>query len=97
MQAGLLSLASLRQNEALRELHLLGNPCSQWPSYRAYVIALLPRLRQLVCSQPSLQSASRNGRGNRGASHTWQAGCSRAATLTCCVTAYFTQVGCCLE
>ena len=48
--AGLLSLASLQRNEALRELHLLGNPCSRWPQYRSYVIALLPQLGQLVRS-----------------------------------------------
>ena len=47
-KAGLLSLASLRQNAALTELHLLGNPCTEWPHYRSYVIALLPQLRQLV-------------------------------------------------
>ena len=46
--AGLLSLASLQTNEALRELHLLGNPCSKWARYRSYVTALLPQLRQLV-------------------------------------------------
>ena len=55
--AGLLSLASLQRNGALRELHLLGNPCSQWPRYRGYVVGLLPQLRQLVgaCADPACQ------------------------------------------
>lgn len=32
----------------LRELHLLGNPCTQWSRYREYVIAMLPQLQLLV-------------------------------------------------
>ena len=32
----------------LRELHLLGNPCTQWSLYREYVIAMLPQLQLLV-------------------------------------------------
>lgn len=38
---------SLQENEQLEELHLLGNPCTRWPGYRAYVIGTLPRLRRL--------------------------------------------------
>eukprot|EP00887_Chlorella_sp_A99_P007514 scaffold2.g7514.t1 len=44
---GLPSLASLVANEALRELHLAGNPCTQWPSCRPYVLGLLPQLTRL--------------------------------------------------
>ena len=48
-KAGLLSLRrALGANHALRELHLLGNPCAEWRGYRAYVIAALPQLGRLV-------------------------------------------------
>lgn len=47
-KAGLLSLASLAPNHALRELFLIGNPCADWPGYRQYVVALLPQLTRLV-------------------------------------------------
>ncbi|EFN55740.1 hypothetical protein CHLNCDRAFT_52395 [Chlorella variabilis] len=46
-KAGLLSLSSLRENERLQELSLLGNPCTKWPGYRAYVVGTLPRLQSL--------------------------------------------------
>ncbi len=42
------SLANLQPLIFLRELHLLGNPCTKWSSYRAYVIAMLPQLQTLV-------------------------------------------------
>ncbi|KAK9845226.1 hypothetical protein WJX81_000521 [Elliptochloris bilobata] len=45
--AGLLSVASLAANPALRELHLTGNPCTDWPGYRAFVVASLPQLARL--------------------------------------------------
>ena len=45
--AALLSLASLRDNELLEELHLTGNPCTLWQGYRAFVIATLPQLKRL--------------------------------------------------
>lgn len=49
------SVTSLQPLIFLRELHLLGNPCTKWSSYRAYVIAMLPQLRTLVSSgQPSI-------------------------------------------
>ena len=55
------SLACLQPLIFLRELHLLGNPCTKWQSYRAYVIAMLPQLRTLVrfntetpCRTPSV-------------------------------------------
>eukprot|EP00892_Ulva_mutabilis_P006702 jgi/Ulvmu1/4403/UM002_0128.1 len=44
---GLLSVHSLLANPALEELYLLGNPCADWPNYRAYVIAVLPDLKRL--------------------------------------------------
>ena len=42
------SLANLQPLIFLRDLHLLGNPCTKWSSYRAYVIAMLPQLQTLV-------------------------------------------------
>lgn len=44
---GLLSVQSLLANPALVELYLLGNPCTDWAAYRAYVIAVLPNLQRL--------------------------------------------------
>lgn len=46
-KAGLLSVSSLDANHHFEELYLLGNPCSDWPGYRYYVIAVLPRLQRL--------------------------------------------------
>ena len=46
-KAGLLSLASLAGNHALRELFLMGNPCTDWPHYRQFVVGLLPQLARL--------------------------------------------------
>ncbi|GFR47789.1 hypothetical protein Agub_g9558 [Astrephomene gubernaculifera] len=46
-KAGLLSVASLAANIHLEELYLLGNPCSDWPGYRQYVVAQLPQLKKL--------------------------------------------------
>jgi len=46
-KAGLLSLASLGGNHALRELFLVGNPCADWPGYRQYVLGALPQLTRL--------------------------------------------------
>lgn len=43
----LLLTCSLRANEALEELSLLGNPCTRWPGYRPYVLACLPHLQRL--------------------------------------------------
>lgn len=47
-KAGLLTVESLQHNIHLEELYLLGNPCSDWPGYRQYVIAKLPHLQKLV-------------------------------------------------
>jgi protein TilB len=40
----LLSVESLRGNELLRELFLVGNPCVDIPGYRSFVIHALPQL-----------------------------------------------------
>jgi protein TilB len=45
--AALPSIASLLPCYDLRELHLLGNPCTKWNHYREYVIATLPQLQSL--------------------------------------------------
>lgn len=45
--AGLATLTSLAGNELLRELTLVGNPCTSWPEYRPYVLAVLPQLTRL--------------------------------------------------
>ena len=41
------SLASLRENPALAELFLTGNPCSLFTHYRPFVVWLLPQLAVL--------------------------------------------------
>mmetsp|Transcript_42699 Transcript_42699/g.134536 ORF Transcript_42699/g.134536 Transcript_42699/m.134536 type:complete len:403 (-) Transcript_42699:868-2076(-) len=43
----LLSVESLRVNHNLRELFLIGNPCTEFQSYRLYVIGTLPQLEKL--------------------------------------------------
>eukprot|EP00873_Tetraselmis_striata_P023990 jgi/Tetstr1/444254/TSEL_032147.t1 len=50
-KAGLLSVHSLQANYALTELFLVGNPCSDWPGYRPFVIATLPQLKKLDGSE----------------------------------------------
>ena len=37
---GLLSLHSLRRNEGLRDLYLVGNPCCDWPGWHPFVVTL---------------------------------------------------------
>eukprot|EP00294_Goniomonas_avonlea_P008640 CAMPEP_0114557588 /NCGR_PEP_ID=MMETSP0114-20121206/9915_1 /TAXON_ID=31324 /ORGANISM="Goniomonas sp, Strain m" /LENGTH=438 /DNA_ID=CAMNT_0001742895 /DNA_START=16 /DNA_END=1332 /DNA_ORIENTATION=+ len=44
---GLMTLPRLKCNFNLRELYMVGNPCTQWPHYRAYVLATLPQLKKL--------------------------------------------------
>ena len=46
--AALPALHSLQHNQQLHELHLLGNPCTKWTGYRAYVVATVPQLDILV-------------------------------------------------
>ncbi|XP_035905646.1 protein tilB [Anopheles stephensi] len=43
----LTSVESLRGNYSLRELFLTGNPCTDFPGYREYVITVLPQLEHL--------------------------------------------------
>uniref|UniRef100_A0A182TH17 Dynein axonemal assembly factor 11-like CS domain-containing protein n=1 Tax=Anopheles melas TaxID=34690 RepID=A0A182TH17_9DIPT len=43
----LTSVESLRANYNLRELFLTGNPCTDYPGYREYVIIALPQLAHL--------------------------------------------------
>lgn len=45
---GIASLRHLQKNLELRELHLLGNPCTHWHGYRQFVVATLPQLTSLV-------------------------------------------------
>lgn len=48
LQAGLLTVQSLQANPLLKELVLMGNPCTEWSGYRPYVIAKLKQLQKLV-------------------------------------------------
>uniref|UniRef100_A0A671N936 Leucine-rich repeat-containing protein 6 n=1 Tax=Sinocyclocheilus anshuiensis TaxID=1608454 RepID=A0A671N936_9TELE len=41
------SVESLKQNVLLRELYLVGNPCTEFHGYRQYVVACLPQLQRL--------------------------------------------------
>mmetsp|Transcript_46 Transcript_46/g.68 ORF Transcript_46/g.68 Transcript_46/m.68 type:complete len:409 (-) Transcript_46:17-1243(-) len=41
------SIYNLKANMALEDLYLLGNPCTDWPGCRAYVVAHLPQIKQL--------------------------------------------------
>ncbi|XP_007899097.2 dynein axonemal assembly factor 11 [Callorhinchus milii] len=43
----LTSVASLKHNVHLKELFLMGNPCTEFEGYRQFVIATLPQLKQL--------------------------------------------------
>ncbi|XP_055548657.1 protein tilB isoform X2 [Wyeomyia smithii] len=43
----LTSVESLRNNYNLKELFLTGNPCTDYPNYRNYVICALPQLQTL--------------------------------------------------
>ena len=47
-KASLQSVGSLSANIFLTELHLVGNPCTEWASYRPFVIASVPQLLKLV-------------------------------------------------
>lgn len=39
------SVASLKHNIHLRELFLVGNPCTEFEGYRQFVVAALPQLQ----------------------------------------------------
>jgi protein TilB len=41
------SIYNLKANIMLEDLYLSGNPCEEWPGFKNYVIAHLPRLKQL--------------------------------------------------
>lgn len=41
------SILNLKANEFLEDLYLVGNPCMDWKSAKDYIIAHLPRLKQL--------------------------------------------------
>lgn len=41
------SVCNLKQNFNLKHLYLTGNPCTDYPNYRDYVIAQLPQLENL--------------------------------------------------
>jgi len=41
------SIYNLKANVMLEDLYLTGNPCEDWPGFKMYVIAHLPRLKQL--------------------------------------------------
>jgi protein TilB len=43
----LTSLDSLKRNEELRVLYMIGNPCTDFEGYRKYVVATLPQLKWL--------------------------------------------------
>jgi protein TilB len=60
-KAGLISLCSLAANYNLRDLFLTGNPCTDWPGYRQYVVAKLPQLAKLVswCRFTTARDANR--------------------------------------
>ena len=40
----LFCLENLRANQSLRQLYLVGNPCTEKEGYRSFVIATLPQL-----------------------------------------------------
>lgn len=41
------SIYNLKANIMLEDLYLSGNPCEEWPGFKMYVTAHLPRLKQL--------------------------------------------------
>ncbi|KAL9650788.1 hypothetical protein ABK040_001838 [Willaertia magna] len=43
----LLSLENLKQNYNLRELHMMGNPCTKYENYRLFCVGTLPQLQIL--------------------------------------------------
>jgi len=41
------SVWNLKANIMLEDLYMVGNPCEDWPGFKQYVIAHLPRIKQL--------------------------------------------------
>ena len=46
-KASLLTVHTLRENYALEDLYLMGNPCAEFGGYRPFVIGTLPQLKRL--------------------------------------------------
>ena len=46
-KASLLTVHTLRENYALEDLYLMGNPCADFGGYRPFVIGTLPQLKRL--------------------------------------------------
>ncbi|CAD7698076.1 unnamed protein product, partial [Ostreobium quekettii] len=61
-KAGLMSVRSLSNNIHLRELQLVGNPCTEWPYYRQYVVATLPQLQKLTAAVKDGRDVKRSER-----------------------------------
>uniref|UniRef100_A0A3B5MRK2 Leucine-rich repeat-containing protein 6 n=1 Tax=Xiphophorus couchianus TaxID=32473 RepID=A0A3B5MRK2_9TELE len=61
---GLLSSVELLQHNAhLRELYLVGNPCTEFQGYRQYVVAALPQLKWLDGTEISRSERIRASQG----------------------------------
>ncbi|XP_032420427.1 dynein axonemal assembly factor 11 isoform X1 [Xiphophorus hellerii] len=61
---GLLSsVESLQHNAHLRELYLVGNPCTEFQGYRQYVVAALPQLKWLDGTEISRSERIRASQG----------------------------------
>lgn len=41
------SIYNLKANVMLEDIYMIGNPCTDWPGFKKYVTAHLPRLKQL--------------------------------------------------
>lgn len=54
------SVDSLRHNIHLRDLCLMGNPCSRFEGYRQYVVAALPQLQVSPASEGETPAVLRN-------------------------------------
>ena len=64
------SVTSLQHNTSLREVHLLGNPCTGWSQHRQYVVAVLPQLETLVSVEGNRH------RWRLGVAWVWLSGCN---------------------
>ncbi|KAJ8011394.1 hypothetical protein DPEC_G00057740 [Dallia pectoralis] len=57
------SVESLKHNVHLRELFLVGNPCTEFQGYRQYVVATLPQLKYLDGKEIGRSERIRAGQG----------------------------------